>query len=319
MMGATAAALLMSPFLVIGAAAYDLARVQPRLPTVRLFLFVLQYLVNDSAEILLAGPYWLAAGFGTRLGSDASIRRHERLQRWSIETMARRGEQLLGLRVDLDAAGLAAIDEPGPVIVLCRHVNVVDASLPALLYQRRGYHVRGIMMAELLADPGFDLLYGRLGSVFIARENGPEARTAVARVRGGDDAGTAIVIFPEGRLFRPELRDRYLAKLADTDTARSQRLCGVRHVLPPRPGGVEALLEANPGVDVVAIAHAGLDPYPTFLELARHAPLTAPIRVTAWRFPRASIPESHDERVAWLDQTWCQVDNWVERQLTAER
>ena len=316
MLGATAAAILFSPVIVLGAAIYDLLRFRFRLPTVRLFLFVVQYLVNDNAEILLSGPYWLAAGFGARLDSEASIGRHERLQRWSIDVMARRADQLLGLRVDVDAQGVAAIEEPGPVIVLCRHVNVVDSSLPALLYQGRGSSRASVVMAELLADPGFDLLYGRLGSVFIARDNGSEARKAVARLRGSDDPKTAIVIFPEGRLFRPDLLRRYLDKLAQNDATRSQRLSGLRHVLPPRSGGVDALLDANPGVDVVVIAHTGLDPYPTFLELARSVPLSSPIRVTAWRFPGPDIPVTKEERVAWLDEVWRRVDEWVDDQLT---
>jgi len=317
MLGATAAAVLFSPVIVVGAVIYDAVRFRFRLPTLRLLLFVTQYLVNDSAEILLSGPYWLAAGFGTRLDSVTSVRRHERLQRWSIDVMARRADQLLGLTVDVDAEGAAALEEPGPVIVLCRHVNVVDSSLPALLYQARGYHVRGIIMAELLADPGFDLLYGRLGSVFIPRDNGPEARKAVARLRGSDDPETAMVIFPEGRLFRPELLKRYLDKLALSDATRSHRLSGLRHVLPPRLGGVDVLLDANPGVDVVVIAHAGLDSYPSFMELARSAPLTAPLHVTAWRLPNAEIPEAKDERLAWLDEAWCRVDEWVDGQMPA--
>jgi 1-acyl-sn-glycerol-3-phosphate acyltransferase len=312
MLGATAAAILLSPVIVVGALVYDLLRIRIHLPTLRLFLFVVQYLINDSTEIFLCGLYWLAAGFGTHLDSEASIRRHERTQRWSIDVMARRADQFLGLKIDMDAEGLAALDEPGPVIVLCRHVNVVDSSLPALLYQERGYRVRSVMMAELLADPGFDLLYGRLGSVFVARDNGPQARRAVASLQGDGDPQTAMVIFPEGRLFRTELLRRYLDKLAQSDAARSQRLHGLRHVLPPRPGGVNALLDANPGIDVVVIAHVGLDPYPTFMELARSAPLTAPLRVTAWRFPRAVIPEGKDERVAWLDDIWCRVDDWVD-------
>ena len=44
--------------------------------------------------------------------------------------------------------------------------------------------------------------------------------------------------------------------------------------------------------------------------------LTAPLRVTAWRILGANIPEAKDERVAWLDETWCRVDEWVDGQLT---
>ena len=134
-------------------------------------MLLLQYGINDSVEILLAPAYWMLAGFGTRLDQPTSIVRHERLQHWSIEVLARRAEQLLGLRLDIDPASAAALT-PGPVIVLCRHVNIVDASLPTLLYQRLGYRTRGVIMAELLADPGFDLIYGRTASP-MRTPNGP--------------------------------------------------------------------------------------------------------------------------------------------------
>ena len=307
MLGATAAGVLFAPVLLPAAVAADLVRGRRRLPSARVYLFALHYALNDSAEILLAGPYWLLAGFGRRLDRPASIARHQALQWWSLRTLARSGERLLGVRVDIDDTGVAAL-APGPVIVLCRHVSIVDASLPALLYQRRGFHVRGVIMAELLADPGFDLLYGRLGSVFIPRHNGPEARRSVARLGRGLDAATAAAIFPEGRLFRPDALTRALARLATGDPARAERLAGLRHVLPPRPGGVLALLDAAPGADVVVLNHTGLDDHPRFADLARAVPLRVPIKVTARRIARADVPMADDERVAWLDGVWLAVD-----------
>ena len=238
----------------------------------------MQYALNDTAEILLAPIFWVMAGLGTRLDGPASVRRHERLQAWSTAVLARRAERLLGLQLELCADGADAL-EPGPVIVLCRHVSIVDASLPALLYQRLRYRTRGVIMAELLADPGFDLIYGRTGSVFIPRDNGPEAREQIAQLGHGADPQTALVIFPEGRLFRPDRRQRSLRRLTECDPDRARRLDGIRHVIPPRPGGVLALLEALPDADVVVIAHLGLDQYPTLRELARAVPLSQPVRV----------------------------------------
>jgi 1-acyl-sn-glycerol-3-phosphate acyltransferase len=250
------------------------------------------------------------AGFGTRLDRPTSVRRHERLQAWSIGVMARRAERLLGLRLDLEPGVIDALT-PGPVIVLCRHVNIVDASLPTLLYQRLGYGTRGVIMAELLADPGFDLIYRRTGSVFIRRASGPEAREMLQLLRHGIDASTAVVIFPEGRLFRNDLLTDLLTKLTDTNPDRAQRLAALRHVLPPRPGGVLALLDAIPHADVVVIAHAGLEPFPTFTALARAAPIHDAIKVTAWRIPAAAIPTDADDRITWLDEQWIRVDQWV--------
>src|SRR3954452_21007425 len=134
--------------------------------------------------------------------------------------MARRAERLLGvhLRADRD---IDAVLTPGPVIVLCRHGNIVDASIPTLLCQRVGVHTRGVIMAELLADPGFDLIYRRTGSVFIPRNNGPEAVALLRNLTDGIDQRTAVVIFPEGRLFRTDLRDRFLAKIAGFDAERA--------------------------------------------------------------------------------------------------
>ncbi len=228
--------------------------------------------------------------------------------------MARRAERLLGLRLDLETGVNDALI-PGPVIVVCRHVNIVDASLPALLYQRLGYRTRGVIMAELLADPGFDLLYRRTGSVFIPRDDGPEARRMLHRLQHGIDASTAVVIFPEGRLFRPELLVRFLTKIADTSPERAERLSPLRHVLPPRPGGVLELLDTLPNADVVVVAHAGLDRFGSFGELARSVPLHDAIKVTAWRIPAADIPIDANDRITWLDEQWLRVDQWVHERL----
>ncbi|MEP7113338.1 MAG: 1-acyl-sn-glycerol-3-phosphate acyltransferase [Ilumatobacteraceae bacterium] len=311
MLGVTIVGVIGSPAIVAAVAVVDLAKGRFRLPSVRVTLFLLQYAINDSIEILLAPVYWILAGFGARLDHRKSIARHERLQRWSIDVLARRAERLLGLRLHIDPASVAALT-PGPVIVLCLHVNIVDASLPTLLYQRLEYRTLGVIMAELLADPGFDLIYGRTGSVFIPRDDRTEARTRVRRLVRAVDSTTAVVIFPEGRLFRPDRLERSLARLALENPERAARLASLGRVLPPRPGGVLTLLDALP-VDVVVIAHSGLDQFASFTELAKAVPLREPIRVTAWRVPADQIPADDGERIAWLDRQWVLVDDWVAR------
>ena len=310
MLCVTAVGIITLPITLAAAAAADVIRLRFKFPTVRVALFLAQYAVNDSVEILLAGPLWVVAGFGRRLRRPASVRRHERLQAWSLDVLARRAERLLGLRVAVDPSTLDVL-MPGPVIVLSRHVNLVDASLPSLLYQRLGMRSRGVIMAELLADPGFDLIYGRTGSVFIPRDNGVEARHLVQSLADGVDPSTAVIIFPEGRLFREELRQRLLLRLSDPRPERSARLSEIRHVLPPRPGGVLALLDVLPTADVVVIAHTGLDEYASFSELARSVPLTEPIRCIAWRIPSSEVPTDAEQRVEWLDEQWLAIDRHV--------
>jgi 1-acyl-sn-glycerol-3-phosphate acyltransferase len=311
MLAATSAGLVASPLLLAAATLNDVIHARRRLPTVRIAAFLLQYGINDSIEILLAPVYWIRAGFGTRLDQPKSIARHERLQAWSIDVLARRAERLLGLTFELDATSTAALT-PGPVIVLCRHVNIVDASLPTLIYQRLGYRTRGVIMAELLADPGFDLIYARTGSAFIPRENGPEAIARVRAMKDNVDSNTAVVIFPEGRLFRPDRLQRAAQRLAADNPERATRLSSLTHVLPPRPGGVLALLDTVQA-DVVVIAHSGFDHYPSFRALARAVPLSQPILVTAWRIPVNHIPADDTDRITWLDEQWLSVDAWANK------
>ncbi len=312
MLGVTTLGLVALPVAVPVLALADLARARHRFPTMRVYFFLLRYGVNDSAEILLAPWYWILGGFGARLDTPVSIRRHERIQRWSVETLARSARRWLGVRLGLDPQCLRGL-EPAPAVVLCRHVSSLDGSLPALLGYHRDLAMRGVIMAALLADPGFDLFYRRTGSVFIARENGPEARAAVATMGAGLDERTSVAIFPEGRLFRPELLERFRKKIEESDPARAPRIAGLRHLLPPRVGGVSALLDALPDADVVVISHAGLDAYASFRALARSVPLRSAVRVRVERIPRASIPDDPGDRGEWLDGVWAEMDEWVER------
>ncbi len=314
MLGATGAAIVLSPVIVLVAAVADVGRGLLRLPRVRTFLFLLQYGVNDSVEILLAPVLWAMAGFGTRLRGKASISRHQRLQRWSLRVLIRRADRLLGLRIATDESSRAAL-VPTPAIVLCRHVSIFDAPLPSALYLDSGVDVRGVIMAELLVDPGFDLLYGRLGSVFIPRDNGPDARAQVAHLGRGIHGSSVAVIFPEGRLFRAEDMQRSLVSVAKTDAARAMRLQRLRHVLPPRPGGFTALLEACPNVDVVVISHTGLESYGALRDLAGDVPLTMSITVEARRYSREEIPADLADAANWLDDRWLEMDEWIHERL----
>ena len=323
MLGATAAGLATAPLVVPALALSDVVRGRHQLPRLRTYLFALQYGVNDSVEILLAPLYWAAAGFGTRLDSRSSLDRHRRLQWWSLDLLSRRAERLLGLSIEIDDRSRAAL-RPGPVVVIGRHVSLFDASLPAVVYGRDGVATRGVVMAELLADPGFDLIYGRLGSVFVPRHDAPAARAAVeamaASIRHHDGDDVAVGIYPEGRLFRPDVRDRLLGRLATSDPDRADRLAGLTHLLPPRSGGLRILLDALPAADVVVLDHRGLDDLGRLIDLADRAPLRRSVRITARRIPRHEIPEAGsatdrdpdgDAFSAWLDRLWLDLDRSV--------
>lgn len=310
MLAATVAATIAAPAAVIAAAVADLARSRRSLPSVRTFLFALQYVWNDTVEIVFAPLLWIRAGFGATLGSSRSQREHERLQQWSILLLEKRARQLLGIRIET-AQPTPPIDRP--TIVICRHVSVFDSSLASLLFGPEGVHTRGVIMSEMLNDPGFDIIYQRLGSVFVPRDDGDSARQAIADMTADAPANTAFVIYPEGRLFRPEVLQRSLDRLRETDPVRAARLEQLKHVLPPRPGGFNRLLDALPDAEVILIEHFGFDQIPRLADVAENLPLASPVQVSFRHFARSSIPKSPDGRTEWLDRLWIEVDDSVSR------
>ncbi len=311
MLGATAVAFLLAPVFLPVSVVIDVLARRRSLPTPKAYLFGLQYLFNDSVEIVLAPVFWVLAGFGQRLDKPASIRRHERLQMWSIDVLALRAEQLLQLTIEV-ADDSASLDQSGPTIVLAPHSNLFDASLPALLYQNLGFSVRGVIMAELLADPGFDLIFGRLGSIFIPRDDGEEARRQIAALAEGLDPTTVAAIFPEGRLFTADRLTRAKAKLAAQNPDRAVHLEPLRHTLPPRSGGLASLLAGAPTADVVILRHAGLESFRPFSPATRATSLSTTVRVSAERFERSTIPDDDAALAAWLDDRWLALDEWIE-------
>jgi hypothetical protein len=83
-------------------------------------------------------------------------------------------------------------------------------------------------------------------------------------------------------------------------------------VLPPRLGGVLALLENPPAADVVFGAHTGLEGLRTLGDLWSGALVGRVIELELWRVPAASIPPERAQRIDWLYDQWQRVDEWIE-------
>lgn len=85
---------------------------------------------------------------------------------------------------------------------------------------------------------------------------------------------------------------------------------GFRRVLPPRPGGTLALLDATVA-DVVVLAHRGLEGLATVRDIWSGSLVNSKISLKLWRVPRAGIPIERSDRVDWLYRLWAEVDTWV--------
>ena len=278
----------------------------------RLVLFLWVYLAAEVGGVAALGALWVASLGGRRRAWLLEVT--WRFQRLWAGVLLGAVRVLFGLR--LEVAGGDAV-APGPVIVLIRHASIVDNLLPANLVARpHRIRLRYVLKRELLADPCLDVAGRRLPNYFVRRGTG-EAQE-VGRVRAlahglGPDEG--VLIYPEGTRFTPERRARAIARIAERDARLAARAQRIRHLLPPRLGGVGALLDGAPDADVVVIAHHGFDGLRLISDIWRGGLVGLVVRVRVTRVPRSSVPEAGAARADWLYDLWQDVDDWLEQRL----
>ena len=299
------------PLLAILSLLAGLMRPAPpgRLTWVHLRLLALAWSLATAelAGVLAAAWLWIA-----HRGEPNAVwmAHHYRLQaRWAsaLFGIARR---LLGLQLRVEGAEVAAA---GPQLMLVRHVSQLDTLIPvALLSGPFGTRLRYVMKRELLWDPCLDVVGQRLPNAFIAREKGARAREleALARLAQGLGALDGVLLFPEGTRFSAQRRMAAIGRLHDRPDTQ-ERARQLRYLLPPRPAGVLALLEAAPDADVVLCGHAGLDGLRKMADLMSWPAEGRTLHLRFWRFARATVPQQREAQIDWLWTRWEELDAWV--------
>ncbi len=285
----------------------DLVTAPRRLPRLRMMAFAVMWAWIELAGVAVAGLLW-ATGRSTRL------RPHVRLQHWWARRVSRALEQTVGLRVVVDHPELL---HPGPIVVLARHASLADSLVSARLLLDEGFVPRYVLKRELALDPCLDIVGHRLPNHFLDRsasDSGPElaALTALATGMGPEDA---TVIFPEGTRANDAKRARGLARIAERDPARAERLSALRRLMPVRLAGTRAILAGAPTADVVMLGHVGFEGLDSFGGALRRVPLRHPVEVTVRRISREQVPSDPDALVGWLDGHWLDLDTWVDARL----
>jgi 1-acyl-sn-glycerol-3-phosphate acyltransferase len=303
---------------VVSALGLLAAPLTSRRRALRLAAFALAYCSMELAVVTASGALWLRRA-GLRpfrpQTQDEWIAANQSLLAWALELVLDAARRCLGFRVVVfDPSDPTTFTETDPVLVLARHGGPGDSfALVHLLLTRYHRRVRIVLKDVLQLDPALDLLLNRLGCCFLPAPSGDATNVtaslgALARDLG---PGDALLLFPEGGNWTPDRRRRAIRRLQRdhrTEAARAAVL--MTNVLPPRPGGVLACLAAHPGLDVVMVAHAGLDRVVRVGQAWSQLPLRTPMKVRAWR--AAEVPESEDKRLAWLTLEWAVVDEWVD-------
>jgi 1-acyl-sn-glycerol-3-phosphate acyltransferase len=200
------------------------------------------------------------------------------------------------------------------MVVLSRHAGPGDSFLLVHTLMNRD-HLRQprIVLKDLLQlDPLIDVYLNRLPNHFVAAGAGVRSETAIADLARGMGDRDALLIFPEGANFTPQRRFRAIQRLRDRKlVAAVRRAEAMRHVLPPRPAGVTAALDAAPHADVVFVAHTGLEHLSTVRDIWRGLPTDKTLYLRWWFVPAAEVPREETEQTDWLYQWWETIDGWI--------
>lgn len=305
------------PVLVVAALLVDVVRFATRrvpFMTLRMLGVLWIYLIGEAIAIVAFGLLWLVClGPRRQAWLETSTWHIQQLWAGSILDATR---LLLGLSVHVEGDDDV---EPGPIIVLVRHASILDNLLPSVFVSRaHRIRLRYLLKRELLNDPGLDIGGKRLPNYFVRRGTGAEIeRDNVRRLAAGLGPDEGMLIFPEGTRFTEERRLAMIAKVAERDPALAARAEQLRHLLPPKIGGVLAILDGAPEADIVVLGHTGFDGLRRMSEIWDGVLVGRDLRVRLRRIPRADVPLEHDARVAWLFDTWIELDGWIGAQLGA--
>lgn len=298
---------LLTPVWAVVSVIVDLATGLRRLPTLRLCVFLLVFLVHDWIGILAGGWLWLTGAFGRRLNLDA----HRRVQGWWGNSLLEWGRRLLGVRLQFDDLSTLPTKT---FVLLSRHASMVDAVIPVtIVIKRMDRFIHYVLKRELRWIPSMDLFGGRLGNHFVARGADTDAEEAAIEAMAAESQpDAALIIFPEGTYATPATRTRVLDSLRkkgeDEVAAWAETLV---NLLPPKPAGTLAMLRGQPDADVVIIGHVGLEGVAELKGLRSRLPLPHPVRIKWWVHRRSDLPTTDEELVDWLSDRWAELDRWV--------
>ena len=273
-------------------------------------LFLTGYLWCECIGIGISFFVWIRHGLyrGAPFRAKKFLQANFRLQCWWAGSLERLGSRIFGVGFEV-SGGEALLGSE--VIVIPRHASIGDTILPVRLYgQPHDRHLRYVLKRELLFDPCLDIVGNRLPNYFVDRFSDDPARErdGVASLLTGLSRSEGVVIYPEGTRFSAAKREKVLKKLSGDDRIRAQRWT---HLLPPRYGGILALLQANPQLDLLFCAHVGLEGSADFYSLINGSWTNSTIKVHFWRVPFADIPVDLDGQRNFVVESWDRMQREV--------
>ncbi len=299
-------------FAVLSVAGLFLAPFDRRRRVLRIGAFALSYVAVELASLVALLAVWTVK----RLHSDAWWKEvNTRLLGWALGAVIAAARRWCGFTIAIEERPHGtALDGEQPVLVLARHGGPGDSfALVWLLINRYGRCPRVVLKEVLRWEPLIDVALTRLDACFLPKRE-PSGEGLPARLSilaAGLEGRDALLIFPEGGNWTPRRRIRAIAHLRSERRHQAAAAAALmEHVLPPRPGGVLACIDARPELEIVVAAHTGLEALVTPALVWRAIPFDRPMTVRWW--PIAAPPQGDEARLRWLTTEWSIVDEWID-------
>ncbi len=287
----------------------------------RLLGFALVWVAAEIVGLAAALLLWIGSGFGLLLPTRLFQRAHYAVLRLVLDAVIDAAQVLFRLHLDTDGVSWTPLDDGVPgsdnaMIVLSRHAGPGDSLLLVHTLMNRDHRrqPRIVLKDTLQLDPLFDVYFHRLPAGFIdpTPVSGDDVESVIGDLAVDLGAADALLLFPEGGNFTERRRRRAIMALRRRGyVAHADAAERMRHVLPPRPGGVLAAIEAAPYADVVFVAHTGLEHILTVADAWRALPVDKTLHLRWWFVPAADVPRGREERIGWLYERWSEIDAWV--------
>lgn len=296
------------PITIIAALIFPAARAAPRC-----LLFITGFLVCEAIGMIVAFYLWLRYGaFWLNPKSPAYIEANYALQFWWANGLKNLGQLMFSLKFEIE--GEEALQGDGAV-VLARHTSIGDTVLPIVFYGiPMDKRVRYVIKRELEMDPCLEIVGHRIPNYFVDRSSNKMSKELASlrdltSTMGKDDG---VLIYLEGTRFSPKKRQAVIDSLRKRgDEKALERAERWTEVLPPRPAGTLAILEANPGKDLLMCAHYGFEGSSHFSSLFSGAWVNTTAKIRFWRVPYAEIPLDTDGRKEMIYKLWDDMNNAV--------
>ncbi|MDQ6839075.1 MAG: 1-acyl-sn-glycerol-3-phosphate acyltransferase [Actinomycetota bacterium] len=298
---------------ILGIVGLVVAPVDRRLRLVRIGAFGVAYFAMESLALVASLVAWL-----TRWAHPAAWWEdyHYRLLRWVLAAILGAARRCCGFVIAIDEPARAGpLGDEEPVLVLARHGGLGDSfTLVWLLLDRYHRRVRIVLKDVLQWEPLLDVILNRLDACFLpggGAAAGDHLAGRLAAVAGGLGRRDALLVFPEGGNWTPGRWQQAIRRLRkDRKYQAASAAALMSHVLPPRPAGVLACVDARPDLAVVIIAHTGLDKLTTAGGTWKAIPFTEPMTVRWW--PPSPVPDGDAARLQWLTTEWAVIDEWID-------